>query len=105
MNKEKNLVVIHEDKKHITVMSAIEVFGYEFVRKFPMDFTICDSMDPEVSAYLEIGKEGLALHECEPILQAHLGYQSDGKIVELSMQDNQKQILEDGIYPLKPDRK
>lgn len=98
-----NNVIVHGNKKDVTVMTSVSVFGHEFFRHYPLEFIFCEKDDPDVCAYLEVGEDGYALHEKEPMLNQISGYESEGIVCELkSYQEiNNVPILPVGIYPLK----
>lgn len=99
-----NIIIIHGDKKNITVITSVSVFGHEFTRQYPMDFVICDQDYLNADAYLEVRKDDFILHETAPIQTEIDGYQSDGKVCELkSYQEIKKDEdnLPVGVYPLK----
>lgn len=97
--KTQNTLSIHADLQHVTIVSKIEKFGYVFTRG-PMEFLICDKYNPLAQAYLEIGERDIRLHEEEPIFQLLHGYLSDGLVIPLNIQGDNR--LPAGIYPLKP---
>lgn len=99
----KNSLIIHADLQHVSILTEIEVFGHTFNRKEPMDFIITSKFDSEISGYLEVG-EKCALHEEEPMFHALHGYQSDGIIIPLDLQENGS-MLPTGIYPLRAESK
>ena len=104
MDKSKNFLIVHADLQHVSVLAEIEIFGHSFEskKKKPMDFFISSKFDPEISGYLEIG-EKCVLHEKEPMSHALHGYQSDGVIIPLDLQEDCP--LPPGIYPLRAESK
>ena len=97
----KNLLIIHRDLEHVSILAEIKIFGHTFNRKEPLNFAMAHNSDL-VCAYLEIGKKCF-LHEKEPMFNMVYGYQSDGNVIPLKLQGYAG--IPNGIYPLKACKK
>ena len=105
MEEITNILMVHSNKKDVTLITSVSVFGHEFTRQYPLDFVLCRRNDNEIVAYLEVRKNGYVLHDKEPVSNKMGGYESSGVTSELKLYQNIDPFLPVGIYPLKKAKK